>query len=212
MLASYSQHFKTVELNNSFYHLPATKSFETWRETTPDNFIFAVKGSRFITHMKKLKDPKPATEKFFAPAERLAEKLGPILFQLPPRWRVNLERLSSFLEVLPREHLYAFEFREHSWFTKEVYRLLREHHAALCIYHMTGYDSPHEVTADFVYVRLHGTETTYGGSYSDEALRGWAARIKKWQGQSKDVYVYFNNDPDAQAVRNAKTLQRLLDG
>ncbi|MGZ5435822.1 MAG: DUF72 domain-containing protein [Pyrinomonadaceae bacterium] len=100
------------------------KSFERWRETTPDKFGFAVKGSRFITHMKKLKDPKPATEKFFAPAEKLERKLGRSYFNRPPRWRVNPERLSTFLEVLPREHRYAFEFREHSWFTQEVYRML----------------------------------------------------------------------------------------
>lgn len=210
MLGFYAQHFNTVELNNSFYHLPSVKSFETWRETTPDKFLFAVKGSRFITHMKKLKDPKPATEKFLAHAEKLDEKLGPILFQLPPRWRVNTERLSTFLEVLPREYRYAFEFREQSWFTDEVYRLLRDHNAALCIYHMTGYDSPHEITADFVYVRFHGTESTYGGSYSGKMLREWAARITKWQRQSKDVYAYFNNDPDASAILNAKTLQQLL--
>ena len=210
MLAFYAEHFKTVELNNSFYHLPSAKSFETWRETTPDKFVFAVKGSRFITHMKKLKDPKPATEKFFAPAVRLEEKLGPILFQLPPRWRVNTERLATFLEVLPREHRYVFEFREPSWFTDEVYGLLRDHNAALCIYHMTGYDSPHEITADFVYVRFHGTETTYGGSYSDETLQQWAARIRDWQRERKDVYVYFNNDPEAIAVANAKTLQQLV--
>jgi uncharacterized protein YecE (DUF72 family) len=210
MLGFYAQHFDTVELNNSFYHLPSAKSFETWRETTPDNFVFAVKGSRFITHMKKLKDPKPGTEKFLAPTERLETKLGPILFQLPPRWRVNLERLSTFLEVLPPEHRYAFEFREQSWFTGEVYGLLRQHNAALCIYHMTGYDSPHEVTADFIYVRFHGIETTYGGSYSDETLRHWAARIRAWRRESKDVYVYFNNDPEATAVLNAKTLRRML--
>lgn len=210
MLAFYAEHFQTVELNNSFYHLPSAKSFETWRETTPDKFIFAVKGSRFITHMKKLKDPKLATERFFAPAENLEAKLGPILFQLPPRWRVNPERFATFLDVLPREHRYAFEFREPSWFTEEIYGLLRKHNAALCLYHMTGYDSPPEITADFIYIRFHGTESTYFGSYSDDALWSWATRIKKWRGDSKDVYAYFNNDPDAHAVRNAKTLRQML--
>jgi uncharacterized protein YecE (DUF72 family) len=123
---------------------------------------------------------------------------------------VNTERLSTFLEVLPSEHRYAFEFREQSWFTEEVYRLLRQHKVALCIYQMTGYDSPHEITADFVYVRFHGTESTYGGSYSDETLWQRAARIREWRKQSKDVYVYFNNDPEATAVRNATTLQAML--
>lgn len=124
---------------------------------------------------------------------------------------MNPERLSTFLEVLPREHRYAFEFREQSWFTDEVYRLLRQHNAALCIYHMTGYDSPHDVTADFMYIRFHGTESTYGGSYSDDALRSWAGRIKTWQSQSKAVYVYFNNDPEGHAVKNAITLREMAN-
>src|SRR4051812_1705471 len=117
MLRFYSQQFGTVELNNSFYHLPTTKSFRHWRETAPENFVFAVKGSRFITHMKKLKAPKTSTKKFFTRVEKLEEKLGPILFQLPPHWRVNVKRLATFLERLPDDYRYAFEFREQTWFT-----------------------------------------------------------------------------------------------
>lgn len=210
MLDFYAQYFNTVELNNSFYHLPSIKSFKNWRETTPDNFIFAVKGSRFITHMKKLKAPKTSTKKFFARVKYLEEKLGPILFQLPPHWRLNVERLSGFLDALPRQYAYAFEFREHSWFTDEVYKLLKQHNAALCFYHMTGYDSPMELTADFVYVRMHGTESTYGGSYPKEMLKRLAEQIRKWQAQTKRAYVYFNNDPEGKAVKNAITLQQML--
>ena len=210
MLEFYAAHFKTVELNNSFYHLPAIKSFEAWRETTPDDFIFAVKASRFITHMKKLKDPKAASRKFLTHAAKLGEKLGPILFQLPPRWRVNSERLADFLKVLPRGHRYVFEFREHSWFTSEIYELLRQHNAALCFYYMTGYRSPLEITADFVYVRLHGTESTYGGSYPNSMLKTLAKEIRRWKKGRRTVYVYFNNDPEGHAIRNAMTLQRLL--
>ena len=210
MLAFYAEHFKTVELNNSFYHLPTIKSFENWRETVPNDFVFAVKASRFITHMKKLKAPKTSTEKFFVPVEKLREKLGPILFQLPPRWKVNLERLSEFLDAMPKEYRFAFEFREASWFNDEVYEVLHRHKAALCIYHMAGWDSPMEVTTNFVYVRMHGAESTYGGSYSDAALATWARRINHWRSESKDVYVYFNNDPEAHAVRNAETLSQLM--
>ncbi|MFN2576467.1 MAG: DUF72 domain-containing protein [Pyrinomonadaceae bacterium] len=210
MLDFYAQNFKTVELNNSFYHLPTIKAFKSWRETVPDDFLFAVKGSRFITHMKKLKAPKTSTRKFFTRVEKLGEKLGPILFQLPPHWGVNIERLGTFLERLPGQFRYVFEFREHSWFTDEVFELLKKHNVALCLYHMTGYDSPQEITADFVYVRFHGTESTYGGSYSRSHLESWARRITKWRAESRQVYVYFNNDPEAHAIYNARTLRDLL--
>jgi uncharacterized protein YecE (DUF72 family) len=210
MLEFYARHFDTVELNNSFYHLPTANSFEKWRDITPQDFVFAVKASRFTTHMKKLKEPTSSTDKFFAAAEKLEEKLGVILFQLPPRWKVNLERLSEFLQAMPREYRYAFEFREESWFTSEVYDLLKKHSVALCVYHMKGWNSPIEVTADFVYVRMHGTETQYGGSYSLKMLEEWASQIRQWQSESKDVYVYFNNDPEAQAIRNALTLKEMM--
>ena len=210
MLDFYTRHFDTVELNNSFYHLPTVKAFDTWRESTPPDFVFAVKGSRFITHMKKLKDPGPATEKFFARADNLRQKLGPILFQLPPHWRVNVERLASFLAVLPSTHRYAFEFREPSWFTTEVYDLLKRHNSALCIYQMTGYESPREITADFIYLRFHGTESTYGGSYATGALKHWARQINNWRADARDVYAYFNNDPEGHAIANATTLRTLV--
>jgi uncharacterized protein YecE (DUF72 family) len=210
MLQFYCRHFDTVELNNSFYHLPTPKSFRTWRETVPEDFVFAVKGSRFITHMKKLKAPKTSTRKFFARVKYLENKLGPILFQLPPHWTINIKRLSVFLERLPEEYRYAFEFREQSWFTDEVYELLKKHNAALCLYHMSGYDSPAELTSDFVYLRFHGAESTYGGSYSESQLKMWATRIKTWRDHEKEVFVYFNNDPAAHAVYNAKSLRELL--
>src|SRR5215831_7390429 len=211
MLEFYSQQFDTVELNNSFYHLPTPKSFRTWRDTVPKDFVFAVKGSRFITHMKKLKAPKTSTKKFFTRVKHLEDKLGLILFQLPPHWGVSLQRLATFLERLPKEYRYAFEFREHSWFADEVYELLQQHQVALCIYHMNGYDSPAEITADFVYVRFHGTASRYGGSYSNSQLKAWARRIEAWREKSKDVFVYFNNDPEGHAVYNAKTLHVMLD-
>lgn len=210
MLAFYADHFDTVEVNATHYHLPNFTSFETWRETVPENFVFAVKASRFTTHMKKLKSPRASTEKFFVRVERLREKLGPILFQLPPRWKVNVERLEAFLSAMPRDHRYTFEFRDESWFTERVYDLLRAHNAALCFYHQMGHDSPQEVTADFIYVRLHGTESKYGGSYPNNALKEWARRIRHWRKQSKDIYFYFNNDPEGHAIKNALALREMV--
>ena len=210
MLRFYAEHFDTVEINATHYHLPSFNTFDSWRETVPEQFRFAVKASRFITHMKKLKAPRTSTEKFFVRVEKLNQKLGPILFQLPPRWRMNIERLERFLSALPGEYRYAFEFRDQSWNTKEIYNLLEKHNVALCFYHQTGYDSPMEITADFVYVRLHGTESKYGGSYPPTVLHEWARRIRGWRKDSKAVYFYFDNDPEGHAVKNAITLRKLL--
>src|ERR1041385_125806 len=138
MFRLYAKHFNTVEINNTFYHLPANSTFDSWKENSPARFLFAVKGSRFITHMKKLKDPQSSTAKFFAGVERLGEKLGPILFQLPPHWEVNLERLENFLTVLPREHRYVMEFRDESWLIAETFRLLRHYNVAFCIHDLGG--------------------------------------------------------------------------
>ena len=210
MLAFYAEHFDTVELNNSFYHLPSSRTFSNWRNTVGTDFMFAVKGSRFITHMKKLKAPKTSTCKFFGHAAHLEEKLGPILFQLPPRWKCNVERLAKFVKAMPDTYRSTFEFRDQSWFIDDVYDLLKAYNIALCIYHQTGYDSPSEITADFVYVRLHGTESKYGGSYPKSALKTWANRIKEWRQDGKNVYFYFNNDPEGHAIKNALTLKELI--
>jgi uncharacterized protein YecE (DUF72 family) len=213
MLDFYLQHFDTVELNNSFYRLPTASAFECWRDATPANFIFAVKASRFITHNKKLKDPENALENLLPRAAHLGPKLGPILFQLPPKWRVNVERLRNLLAILPRDLRYAFEFRELSWMNAEVNELLKEFNAAFCIYELAGYHSPFEVTADFTYVRLHGPAAgKYQGSYSDERLGQWARRIETWAKELKAVYVYFDNDQAGYAANNALTLKRMVFG
>jgi uncharacterized protein YecE (DUF72 family) len=210
-LEYYSTKFKTVELNNSFYHLPSHSSFESWRRTSPRGFVFAVKGSRYTTHMKKLKDPKVATKKFFDGAERLGKKLGPVLFQLPPRWNVDLQRLDEFLTAMPKTHRYAFEFRDDSWLTAEVYELLERHNAALCIHDLGGRQSPIEITANFTYVRFHGpTAAKYSGSYSRAALKTWTTRIEKWRKELKEIYAYFNNDVGGCAPRNAEELKQRL--
>jgi uncharacterized protein YecE (DUF72 family) len=211
MFAFYARHFETVEINNSFYRLPTATTFDNWREASPRNFCYAVKASRFITHMKKLKDPQSSSAKFFLVADRLEKKLGPILFQLPPRWKLNLDRLDEFLRTLPAKHKYALEVRDESWLVPEVYDLLRKHSVAFCIHDFADMKVPHEITADFTYLRFHGPTTAkYWGSYSDRQLRTWADRINSWRRDLSSVYAYFNNDPEGAAIRNALTLKELV--
>jgi uncharacterized protein YecE (DUF72 family) len=211
MLQFYFQHFDTVELNNSFYRLPDSSTFRSWRAAVPRDFRFAVKASRFITHNKKLNDPENVLKTFLPRAEALGAKLGPVLFQLPPRWKLNLERLHSFLIALPRRHRYTIEFRETSWNVPEVYELLRTHNAAYCIYQLGRFLSPLELTADWAYVRLHGPEGKYQGSYPPRSLNQWATRIAQWSTHMKAIYVYFDNDESAYAPHNALELKRLVD-
>jgi uncharacterized protein YecE (DUF72 family) len=213
MLEYYVQHFDTVELNNSFYRLPTAEAFDAWREATPSNFIFAVKASRFLTHNKKLKDPEQALDNLLPRAAHLAGKLGPILFQLPPLWRVNAQRLAALLEILPRDLRYTFEFREPSWMSPEILSILKEFNAALCIYELAGYRSPLHITADFTYIRLHGPDPgKYQGSYSRKQLNNWARQIEVWGNKLKAVYFYFDNDQAGYAAANAITLKRLVAG
>ncbi len=209
MFHFYARHFNTVEINNSFYRLPTAKTFDAWRDSSPRDFCYAVKASRFITHMKKLKEPKSSSAEFFLVAERLEEKLGPILFQLPPRWKLNVERLAEFIEALPVEHKYVFEFRDATWLVPEVFAVLRKHKAAFCIHDFEEMKVPNEITADFAYIRFHGpTSAKYWGEYSKRELQTWAERIAGWP--VSEVYAYFNNDPGGAAVRNAMILKRLV--
>ena len=210
MLAYYAQQFCTVELNNTFYRLPTETGLANWRANTPDGFCFAVKGSRFLTHMKKLKDPEDGIARFFECADLLGPKLGPIVFQLPPFWDVERERLDAFLQALPRGHRYAFEFRNPTWQDESIYRVLRKYNAAFCIFEIAGLATQHMVTADFTYVRLHGPGDAYRGSYSDGALALWAGRIAEWRKKLAAVHIYFDNDQAGYAVQNALSLKRLL--
>lgn len=211
MLPYYLRYFDTVEINNSFYRLPERATFEAWRKATPPNFQFAVKASRFITHMKKLKDPHQSIARFFESVAGLEEKLGIILFQLPPAWKLNYERLEEFLGALPAGYRYTVEFRELSWMNDRVLDLLKKHNVAFCIYQLAGYMSPLEITADFTYVRLHGpTGYKYQGSYSDEALEQWASQIRRWSRSLRGIYFYFDNDDSGYAAHNAITLRRML--
>jgi uncharacterized protein YecE (DUF72 family) len=211
MLRFYVEHFDTVELNTTFYRLPPKKAVAEWAASTPNNFLFAAKGSRFITHMKKLKDPETALDRYFDHLAPLRKKLGPIVFQLPPFWECNLDRLAYFLQALPRRSRYAFEFRNPTWHTAPVYRLLEKFNAAFCAWDLAGCQSPVEITADWAYIRLHGPGPgKYQGSYSPAALKKWARRIDEWSPRLKAVFIYFDNDMDGFAVRNALALKRLL--
>lgn len=210
-LSFYLQHFDSVELNNTFYRLPTFAAMQSWHDQTPRNFLFAVKGSRFITHNLKLSRPENAIHNILPRTEVLGPKLGPILWQLPPKWRVNVERLREFLEALPPYHRYVFEFREPSWLTAEVYALLEKFKAAFCIYELAGFQSPVIATTDLVYVRLHGPSTRkYQGSYEKTELRRWARQIENWHDVGKSVYVYFDNDQAGYAAHNALALRNLL--
>jgi NAD(P)-dependent dehydrogenase (short-subunit alcohol dehydrogenase family)/uncharacterized protein YecE (DUF72 family) len=212
MFEYYQRFFDTVEVNNSFYRLPRPGMLSAWRAAAPRNFIFAVKASRFLTHNKKLKDPENALENFLPRAEELREKLGPILFQLPPKRRCNARRLEEFLQALPKTHRYAFEFREASWHCTEVLDVLRRHNAAYCIYELAGFATENEITADWTYIRLHGPGGKYQGSYSDDALQSWAKQIHCWERTLDSVYVYFDNDQAGYAAGNAIRLKRFVKG
>lgn len=207
-LAFYGRQFSSVEINCSFYRLPTKETFARWRDATPAGFVFSIKASRFITHMKKLKEPELTLPPLLEAAAGLGGKLGPLLFQLPPGWRVNPGRLREFLEALPRGLRVAFELRDASWHVAEVFDLLAEHNAAFCIYDLAGFESPRILTADFTYIRLHGPGAAYSGHYGSKALHEWAA----WLTRQKLVaaYVYFDNDEAAYAVRDAAELQGLL--
>jgi uncharacterized protein YecE (DUF72 family) len=210
-LSLYRAKFSTAEINNSFYALPQKSTLSNWKKTVGSEFVFAVKASRYITHMKKLKDPKESAAKFFDVIDGLKTIAEVVLFQLPPRWKANPRRLESFIEELPKGYRYAFEFRDESWFTADVYDILSRHNAGFCIYELAGRSSPEKVTADFIYVRLHGPgENAYQGNYSKAQLRRWAKQIAQWTGQGKDVYFYFDNDQDGYAPQNALALIELI--
>ncbi|MEW6764196.1 MAG: DUF72 domain-containing protein [Pseudomonadota bacterium] len=207
-LAFYAGQFASVEINRSFYRLPTRENFAAWRDGTPEGFVFAVKASRFITHFKKLKAPEQTLPPLLEAIAGLGGKLGPLLFQLPPRWHANPERLRTFLRALPKGLRAAFELRDPSWHTREVLDLLAEFNAAFCVYDIGGFESPRATTADFIYLRLHGPGAPYRGRYGKEALAEWA----EWLGQqkAKAAYVYFDNDEAAYAVRNALELREML--
>jgi len=208
-LSHYASHFDTVEINNSFYQLPSRETFQSWAREVPPGFLFAVKASRFITHMKKLKDPSGSLRLFMDNSAGLGRHRGPILFQLPPRWKANPSRLSEFVAALPPGNRYAFEFRDPSWFCPQVYRILEEANCALCAASSPSFPEVRRATADFAFLRFHGGRILYGSKYSRKELAEWAAYAVDLLDQGRDVYAYFNNDAFGYAVEDARLFRRL---
>ncbi|NPV60787.1 MAG: DUF72 domain-containing protein [Actinobacteria bacterium] len=211
-LSFYASRFDTVEINNSFYRLPGQETFAAWAREVPPGFVFAVKASRFITHLKKLRETGEAVATFLEHAGHLDGKLGPILFQLPPRWKANQIRLEEFIASLPEGRRYAFEFRDQSWFCDGVYRILEAHGCALCIASSPSFPSAKRVTAGFSFLRFHGGEVLYGSKYSRGELRKWAAFARSLLERDIDVYAYFNNDAFGYAVEDAALFRELAAG
>lgn len=210
-LSYYGTRFRAAEVNNTFYSLPSTETLAGWRDETPEGFVFACKASRYITHMKKLKAPEQSTARFFDTVAALGSRLGPVLFQLPPNWSPNAERLESFLDGLPGGHRYAFEFRDERWFDDDVLEALRRHHAACVAYDFAGETRRPEATADFDYVRLHGPSEAYQGRYDDKELDIWASWIGERLEAGHDVYCYFDNDEAGHAANDALRLGERLN-
>jgi uncharacterized protein YecE (DUF72 family) len=208
-LEYYAERFDTVEINNTFYRLPPPETFAAWRQRAPAGFVYAVKASRFLTHMKKLKDPDEPIRRLFTGARRLGKTLGPVLYQLPPRWPVNLDRLDVFLKALPATRLHALEFREPSWYSDEVFSRLEHHKVALCLHDMQGSATGKLPVGPFVYVRFHGS-AKYTGRYPDEALDPWAEWLAARARAGVPVYAYFNNDVGGHAPRDAVRLREAI--
>jgi len=210
-LERFAEQFDTVEVNSSFYHLPRETTFDGWRRRTPEGFCFVLKYSRYGTHIKRLADPQDHVDIFVQRARRLGSKLGPILVQLPPGLQADPARLSRFLDAAPSDLRWAVEFRNPDWLAPDVYTVLRDHAAALCVHDLIG-DHPVQITADWIYLRYHGAGARYAGCYSDEKLRAEARRIRGWLADGYDVFAYFNNDAHGYAVRNALDLRRYCAG
>jgi uncharacterized protein YecE (DUF72 family) len=209
-LSYYQKFFDTVEINNTFYHLPKEQTFRNWHKAAPKNFIYAVKANRFITHIKRLNKAKGPVKLFMSRAELLKGNLGPILYQLPPRWKANPERLKDFAKCLPKGLVNVFEFRDPSWFNDDIYSILKKNKLNFCIYSMPGIDCPQVVTGKAVYIRMHGGSILYGSNYADSELKKLAKLIKGFLMKKLSVYVYFNNDAYGYAVKNALRLKEII--
>jgi uncharacterized protein YecE (DUF72 family) len=212
-LEHYASVFDTVEVNTTFYRLPSRDAVARWVEQTPDGFVFALKASRYLTHIKRLTDMREGVRRYYERIQPLVEspKLGPIVWQLPPNFKRDDARLAGALEALPPGR-HCFEFRHPSWFVPEVYAALRAHGAALVVGDRRGLDfQTHELTADWTLVRFHFGTRGRRGNYSATEIAEWAARIDRWR-RRIDVYAYFNNDWEEFAPRNALALRRILLG
>jgi uncharacterized protein YecE (DUF72 family) len=208
--AHYADTFQTVELNTSFYHLPKAETFAKWRDQAPPGFRYAVKAPRFITHMKKLKECDEPVAEFVSRARNLGPTIGPILYQLPPRWAYNRERIESFIDLLPRDLTHVFEFREKSWLNAELLDLLEARGVSFCAHDMPGLRTERWAAGPIAYVRFHGGVGKYWGRYPDESLLGWADWMVGQAQAGRDVWCYFNNDIHGHAIHDALTLRSMV--
>jgi uncharacterized protein YecE (DUF72 family) len=214
-LRYYAGEFDTVEVNNTFYRLPESSTFAAWRRQTPASFRMAVKASSFLTHMKRLRNPEEPLQRLFSRASVLGPHLGPVLYQLPGSFTVNLDRLEGFLQTLPRmlnrrRLRHVMEFRHPSWYVDDTFHLLTRYNVALCLHDKADSRIDAPFVGPFVYVRFHGTSGRYHGSYSTRHLDGWAHRLADQARDGRPVFAYFNNDPSAVATRNARTLRHAI--
>src|SRR5688572_32460602 len=209
----YAGVFPTTEINGSFYRTPSLEAVEAWREQTPEHFVFAWKASKFITHWKRLSEKSVnSIELMETRLKVLGPKAGPVLFQLPSRFKADGKRLASFLKLLSRRYKYAFEFRDASWYDEEILNLLRKRNVALCLSDHIDAPAPWEVTAKHVYIRGHGPTGEYKERYPLKTLRQWAQSIGKWKRRGLEVFCYFDNDQKCAAPKDAKRLIELLSG
>lgn len=206
---TYVLSFETVEINNTFYQQPGPDTLDAWRRQAPRGFRYAVKAHRYITHLKRLKDPEAPLDRFFAAVRRLGSSLGPVLYQLPPNWNPNHERLESFVEQLPGDLVHVIEFRNRAWLDSPTYRLLANGGIALCVHDLLP-RHPRRVTGPIAYVRLHGAGKKYGGRYRKQQLESWARWIRDVS-SDHEVFVYFNNDQGAHAVSDARRLGDMIE-
>jgi uncharacterized protein YecE (DUF72 family) len=206
----YAQHFDTVEINNTFYHLPKEQTLQRWHDIAPKDFLYAVKANRYITHIKKLNDAAESCELFLERVNLLKTRLGPILYQLPPSLHKNLDLLEAFIKLLPKRKTAVFEFRHQSWYGDDTFKLLDKSGVGFCIHDMLGKESPRIVTGNVIYVRFHGTAGRYAGNYPESQLQDWAKWLKSQAKNVRAVYAYFNNDVQGHAINNAKQLKSLL--
>ncbi|MCD6550070.1 DUF72 domain-containing protein [bacterium] len=209
----YFKYFNSVEINSSFYHLPSEKTFTSWYNKAPSGFIFAVKVSRIITHIKKIQNCTSPWKEFLNRALLLKEKLGPFLFQFPPNWKKDLKRLENFVELITnfdKSLRFAFEFRHSSWYSQDVYDFfLSRKNISFCIIDSPYWPKTKEVFGDFVYIRMHGRKSLYSSNYSQKELKTLAQEIKGYLNKGLDVYCYFNNDAQGFACNNARGLLKL---